>query len=268
MKRWRILVLIALLIAAAFAVLALSAGRIQHSLTYFPTRTIVAPTQAGVSAVRIRTEDGETLVGWWLPPPPGGPVILFFDGNGGRPEAWAGRWAQIADGGAGFLALYYRGYSGSTGVPSEPGLYIDARAGYDWLTEQGFTPRDIVIHGFSLGSAVAVRLASERPARALVLEAPLTGIDDVAVRHYSPMAAWFMPERFASRDYIGRVHMPVLIVHGDADEVVAFELGERLFAMANQPKQFVRIAGAHHTDLADGGLYDHLWPFLAQHPPE
>lgn len=267
-KAWRILALIVLLLAAALAALALAAGPIQHALTYFPTRTIVAPTQPGVTAVRIRTEDGETLVAWWSPPPPGGPVILFFDGNAGRPEAWDGRWAHIADAGAGFLALYYRGYSGSTGTPSERGLHIDARAGYDWLIAQGFAPRDIVIHGFSLGSAVAVRLASERPARALVLEAPFTGIDDVAVRHYSPVAAWFMPERFASRDYIGRVHMPVLVVHGDADQTVAFDLGERLYAMANQPKQFVRVAGARHSDLADGGLYDHLWQFLAAHPAE
>ena len=264
----KILQWIAALICAIAAALFGLGHFYSRALIYHPTPTIVAPRLDGVTAVRIRTEDGESLVGWWLPPPQGGPVILYFDGNGGRPEMWSTRWEDIQDGGAGFLALYYRGYSGSTGTPTEAGLNIDARAGYDWLIAQGYQPRDIVIHGFSLGSGVAVRLASERPARALILEAPYTGIDDVAAAYYTPVAGWFIRDHFASRNYIGGVHMPLLVVHGDADGVVPFVQGERLFAMANEPKQFVRIPGGGHPDLVDRGLYDQIWAFLEQYPGE
>ena len=236
-----------------------------RSVLYHPSRVVAAPTLSGVSAERIRTEDGETLVAWWLAPQPGQPVFLFFDGNGGRPEIQDGRWRRMAERGAGFLAVYYRGYSGSTGAPSEQGLRRDARAGYDWLIARGYAPGDIVIHGFSLGSAVAVQLAAERSARALILEAPMTGVDDIAAEHGAGLFAPLMRDSFRSRDYVGRVRMPVLIVHGDADSVIPFAHGERLYSLASEPKQFVRMEGSDHATLARDGLYAHIWSFLEQH---
>lgn len=257
-------VLIVALHVCAFAALHFY-GR---SILYQPSAAVVAPTMAGVSAERITTEDGETLVAWFRAPQPGQPVFLFFDGNGGRPEIQDGRWERMAEHGAGFLAVYYRGYSGSTGSPSEQGLRIDARAGYDWLMAKGYQARDIVIHGFSLGSAVAVQLAAEKPARALILEAPMTGIDDIAREHGAGVFADLMQDSFRSREYIPRVHMPVLIVHGDADGVIPFANGERMFALANEPKEFVRIPNSDHATLVRDGLYDHVWPFLDVHPAE
>lgn len=233
-----------------------------RSVLYHPRHAVVAPTLSGVSAERIPTEDGETLVAWWLPPQPGQPVFLFFDGNGGGPEIQGGRWRRMAERGVGFLAVYYRGYSGSTGSPSEQGLRLDARAGYDWLIARGYAPSDIVIHGFSLGSAVAVQLAAERPARALILEAPMTGVDDIAAEHGAGLFAPLMRDSFRSRDYIGRVRMPVLIVHGGADSVIPVAHGERLYALASEPKQFLLMPGSDHATLARDGLYDHIWTFL------
>lgn len=237
-----------------------------RSVLYHPSRAVVAPTVSGVSAERIRTDDGETLVAWWLAPQPGQPVFLFFDGNGGRPEIQDGRWRRMAEHGAGFLAVYYRGYSGSTGSPSEQGLRRDARAGYDRLVARGYAPDDIVIHGFSLGSAVAVQLAAERPARALILEAPMTGVDDMAAEHGAGLFAPLMRDSFRSREYIARVRMPVLIVHGSADSVIPFAHGERLHALAGEPKRLVRMEGADHATLARDGIYHHIWTFLAEHP--
>jgi fermentation-respiration switch protein FrsA (DUF1100 family) len=264
-KAWRTLSLVAL---GAIALPIAALASCQSSLIYHPHVEEVAPNFPGVDAVRIETEDGERLVAWYLAPQAGQPVFLFFDGNGGRPHIWGGRWRRIAESGAGFLAVYYRGYSGSTGHPSERGLHLDARAGYDWLTANGYDPDDIVIHGFSLGSGVAVRLASERPARALVLEAPFTGVDDVAAAHFTPLSALLIRDRFQSREWIGGVRMPVLIVHGDADTVIPFSQGERLYALANDPKQFVRMAGSDHATLVRDGIYPHIATFLAQHPPE
>jgi fermentation-respiration switch protein FrsA (DUF1100 family) len=239
----------------------------QRSLLYFPRSEVVAPELPGVEAVRIETADDERLVAWHMPPPEGGPVFLFFDGNGGRPEAWERRWARIAEGGAGFLAVYYRGYSGSTGRPSETGLHLDARAGYDWLIARGYKPGDIVIHGLSLGTGVAVRLASERPARALILEAPFTAAVDVAQLRFPVLpVGLIMRDQFRSRDWIGDVNMPVLIGHGDADTVIPFEHGQRLYELANEPKRFVRMQGSDHVTLTRDGFYEHIWAFLAEHP--
>jgi pimeloyl-ACP methyl ester carboxylesterase len=266
LKRWVIIVAVA--VVALLAGLYAAAHFYGRSVLYQPSHAVVAPSMGGVSAERIQTEDGETLVAWFHAPQPGRPVFLFFDGNGGRPEIQGGRWERIAEHGAGFLAVYYRGYSGSTGSPSEEGLRRDARAGYDWLIAHDYQPRDIVIHGFSLGSAVAVQLAADHPARALILEAPMTGIDDIAREHGAGAFAALMRDSFRSRDYIGRVHMPVLIVHGDADSVIPFANGERMYELANEPKLFVRIANSDHATLVRDGLYDHVWPFLDAHPAE
>jgi fermentation-respiration switch protein FrsA (DUF1100 family) len=257
----------ALVLLALFALPVAGLAACQNSLLYFPRTEIVAPEQPGIEVVHIGTADGERLVAWYMPAPEGGPVFLFFDGNGGRPEAWGRRWTRIAEGGAGFLAVYYRGYSGSTGRPSEAGLHSDARAGYDWLIANGYEPRDIVIHGLSLGTGVAVRLASERPARALILESPFTAAVDVAQLRFPVLpVGLIMRDQFRSRDWIGDVRMPVLIGHGDADSVIPFEQGRHLFELANEPKRFVRMPGSDHVTLTRDGFYEHIWAFLAEHP--
>jgi len=255
----------------ALAVIVTAFGLISchaNSLIYHPHAEEVAPNFPDTEAVRIDTADGESLVAWHHPPQPGQPIFLFFDGNGGLPHIWEGRWRRITESGAGFLAVYYRGYSGSTGRPSERGLHLDARAGYDWLIAHGYEPRDIVIHGFSLGSGVATHLARDVEARALILEAPFTGVDDVAAAHFTSFAPLVLRDSFRSRDWIGDVNMPVLIVHGDADTVIPFAQGERLYQLANEPKQFVRMPSSDHATLVRDGIYPHIWDFLAEHPPE
>lgn len=263
------ILVIALVVVGALIALYLGARNYARSILYQPSHEIVAPTLAEIDVVRLNTPDGENLVAWHVPPQPGQPVFLYFDGNGGRPDMWEEtRWREIVARGAGFLAVYYRGYSGSTGTPSEQGLIIDARAGYDWLINHGYAPEQIVIHGFSLGSAVAVQLAAEKPARALILEAPMTGIDDVARSHAPGGFTGFMRDTFKSREFLPRVHYPVLIAHGDADSVIPFAMGQAMFALANEPKLFVRIEGGDHADLPRRGLYAHIWRFLDSHPAE
>ena len=260
----RMLLAAAVIVVAAIIALASCA----NSLIYRPHTEQAAPNFPDTQVVRIATADGESLVAWYRAPQAGQPIFLFFDGNGGRPQIGGGRWRRIAESGAGFLAVYYRGYAGSTGRPSERGLHLDARAGYDWLIANNYAPRDIVIHGFSLGSGVAVRLAAERPARALILEAPFTGVDDVAAAHYTSASRLFISDTYRTRDWIAEVRMPALVVHGDADTVIPFAQGERLFALANEPKEFVRMSGSDHATLVRDGIYPHITQFLAGHPPE
>jgi uncharacterized protein len=163
------------------------------------------------------------------------------------------------------LAVAYRGYPGSTGSPSEAGLRIDARAAYDWLAAR-HAPQNIVIHGHSLGSGVATELATHVPARALILEAPFSAAVDVAAERYPFLpVSLLMFDQFRSRDYAPRITTPTLIVHGDADRVIAFHHAERLIQSFGGPKQLVRIRGGGHNSLPREGLYDHVAAFLARH---
>ncbi|WP_346427370.1 alpha/beta hydrolase [Caulobacter sp. 17J65-9] len=242
----------------------------QRSLMYSPDPVERAPAVDGVpiQVVHVDTADGERLVAWYLPPKDGRPVILFFDGKGGSLSVQKGRWRRIAKAGVGFLAPAYRGYSGSTGRPSEAGLHEDARAAYDWLAKR-YAPDQIVVHGFSLGSGVAVKLATERPARALVLEAPYTAAVDVAADRapFVPVRL-LMRDQLRSRDWIGQVRVPVLVVHGDRDSVIDVRYGERLYALARQPKRFERMHGSDHSTLVRDGVYDRIWRFLGVTPAD
>lgn len=215
-----------------------------------------------IQTVHLRTADGETLVGWYLPPREGRPVIIFFDGNGGSGSIQEGRWRRVAAEGVGLFTFRYRGYPGSTGQSTEAGLHEDARAAYAFVAARNPADR-IVLHGLSLGSGVAVRLAAERPARALVLEAPYTSTTDVAALRFPmfPVRA-LMLDRYESSRWIREVHMPLLIVHGDRDSTIPFALGRRLFEAANAPKRFEAIHGGNHNTLVRDGFYDRLWRFL------
>jgi fermentation-respiration switch protein FrsA (DUF1100 family) len=240
----------------------------QRGLMYFPQAERVVPDAGGpaIQVVEITTRDGERLVGWWLPPVEGQPTLLFFNGNAAGLGDQRGRWLRIADQGVGFLAIGYRGYDGSTGAPTEAGLHEDARAAYDWLAART-DPADVVIHGFSLGTGVATRLASEQPARALILEAPYTSTADVAARNYPWLPVrWLMKDQYRSADIIDRVAMPVFILHGDGDEVIPYDMGRSLYDRAPAPKQFVRMIGSNHNTLVRDGGYDHIWRFLGLTP--
>lgn len=268
-RRWFRPLLLALSVVAVIYLLVIGAMFfLQRDLLYYPVAAGASPDPGGpsIQVVRIDTQDGERLVGWWLPAEGDNPTILFFNGNAAGLAVQEGRWRRIADRGVGFLAIGYRGYDGSTGRPTEAGLHRDAEAAYDWLSRR-IDPGRIVIHGFSLGSGVAVRLASRRPARAMILEAPYTSTVDVAARAYpwAPVRL-LMLDQYRSRDIIDEVEEPVLVIHGDADEVIPFEQGWALYRMARPPKAFVRMAGSNHSTLTRDGAYDHIWRFLGLPP--
>ena len=149
--------------------------------------------------------------------------------------------------GFGALFVSYRGYGSSTGAITERGLIIDALTAYDFLISRGIGPEMIMVVGESLGTGVAVQLAAQKKVAALALEAPYTAAVDVAAGIY-----WWLPVRllmkdqFLSRDYISRVTAPLLIQHGDRDGIIPVAQGQRLFALANEPKQLVIIPGESH----------------------
>ncbi len=237
----------------------------QRHMLYLNKAGAEAPDIKGLAIrdVRIPTPDGQTLEAWYEPPQPGKPVFLYLHGQASSLELGKWRFVRMHKEGVGYLALAYRGFSGSTGTPTEKGLLIDGLAAYDWLRAQGFADHDIVIHGHSLGTGVATYVATQRPARALILEAPFTAAVDVAAGRYPYMPVrMLMKDTFKSRDRIKDVHMPVLIAHGTADHTIPFAEGKALYDLANPPKVFIAMPGSDHNTLVRDGLYDHVWPFL------
>jgi fermentation-respiration switch protein FrsA (DUF1100 family) len=263
----RLLIASAALLVVAYLLAAAAMFFLQRSLLFDTTDTgnLSAPGALaipGSTRVVIRTSDGEELAGWYLAPKAGQPVFLFMHGKRGELERRTERWRQIGEHGAGALAFSYRGFPGSTGTPTEAGLNLDAEAAYAWLREK-HASEEIVLHGFSLGTGVAIRLATSVRARALILEAPFTAIVDVAALRYPWLPVHLlMLDQFRSYEQIARVKMPVLIVHGDQDTTVPYEHAERLYARANEPKVFVGMPGSDHNSLVRDGLYGHIWQFL------
>ena len=216
----------------------------QRSLLYFPESHRTAPAAAGLpeaEEVVLDTADGERVIAWHLPPRDDDPVFVYFHGNGASLRWRVDRFRALIADGSGLVALSYRGYGGSSGSPTEAGLIADGLAAYAFA--QSRYPADrIVLWGKSLGSAVAVALAAEKPVGKVVLKSPFSSAADVGAARY-----WFAPVRLLMKDQfrsdlrIGKVTAPVLIMHGDRDSIVPIGLGERLYALINAPKRFVRF---------------------------
>jgi len=246
------------------AVVVLVAWR-QRDIMYFPDPRRVTPTEARISEfseVEIATPGGETIIAWHHPPAiDGGVTLLHFHGNGGSIAMRAARYQMFANAGFGVLAVSYRGYGGSSGQPSEAGLINDGLAAYDWLAGKKAGP--IALYGESLGTAVAVQVAADRPIAALVLEAPANSLLEVAQRAYPFLpVAWLMKDRFRSDQRIAGIQAPILMVHGRRDTVIPFDLGEKLFRLANEPKRFIAIDEAGHNDLWEHGMGNLAITFL------
>jgi pimeloyl-ACP methyl ester carboxylesterase len=239
----------------------------QRALMYLPDSTRTAPAAAGfpqAEEVVLDTADGEKVIAWHLPPRGEKPVILYFHGNGGALRDRVPRFQKIAAAGVGLIALSYRGYGGSTGTPTEAGLIADARAAYAFAAAR-YPPQRLALWGESLGTGVAIALATEKPVARMILDAPFTAAVDIAAAHYRLLPVrLLMKDQFRSDERVARVKMPVLIMHGDADTVVPIAYGERLFAMIPGDKRFARFPGAGHVDLDSYGGAETALKFLAE----
>jgi fermentation-respiration switch protein FrsA (DUF1100 family) len=176
------------------------------------------------------------------------PTLVWSHGNGGNVACRGDVLEGLAARGLGVLAYDYRGYGRSSGRPSEGGVYLDAEAAYESVRADGVPAGHIVAFGESLGGAVAIRLASLRPCAGVAVVATFTTLRDVARAHYGPVA-FLAGDRFDSLARVRTLRVPLLVAHGDRDDLVPFALGERLYAAAAEPKRFVRAAGAHHNDV-------------------
>ena len=239
----------------------------QRRMLYLPPEiTRTSPAAAGFSAaeeVVLDTTDAEKVIAWHVPPVGRRPVVIFFHGNA-EVLAWrVERLRQLTRDGTGLVALSYRGYGGSTGEPTEQGIFYDATAAYEFAIAR-YEPKRIALWGFSLGTGPAVAIAAVRPVGKLILEAPYTSTADIAAENlpFIPIRL-LMKDQYRSDELIGKVSSPLLVMHGERDRAIAFRFGERLFALAPEPKCFVSFPQGGHEDLDAYGAVDVVRDFIA-----
>jgi fermentation-respiration switch protein FrsA (DUF1100 family) len=240
--------------AIGYAVLAAVLFLFQSRFVYYPDvgRNIIGtPKDHGLDyeSVRIDTEDGEKLHGWFVPSKDATATVLFFHGNAGNISTRLGYLLMFYGLGYNTFIIDYRGYGESSGTPSEQGTYRDAQAAWRYLTEQRNIPSNrIVLLGESLGGAVATWLAVREKPALLVLASAFTSVADMAEAIYP-----FLPTHLLTRfdyntgEYLRGVTCPVFVAHSPQDEIVPFEQGEALYASASEPKQFLELQGGHNN---------------------
>ena len=260
------------------AVLAATVGLLwvfQRHLIYLPSPGPVPPAASvlpGGEDVTFETADGLHLGGWFVPGAAArGPAVLVCNGNGGDRSMRAALAAALSRMGLAVLLFDYRGYGGNPGSPTEEGLAADARAALDYLAGRPeVDPARVVYLGESLGAAVALRLAVERPPAALVLRSPFASLAEIGRRHYPMLpVSLLLRDRYDSAALARRLSAPLLVVAGGRDRIVPASHSRHLFAAAPQPKRLVVLDGADHNDpeLHDGPrLVAELRAFLAGVP--
>jgi uncharacterized protein len=239
----------------------------EQSLVFFPTRYPDGawhPSDLTFEDAEFRAADGTRLHGWFVPCDNPRAVILFSHGNGGNLSHRADILRELHRLRAAVMIYDYRGYGRSEGSPDEPGILADARAARAWLAKRaGIGEREIVQMGESLGGGVAVDLAAADGARGLVLISTFTSLPDIGSIHYPWLPVrLLMRNRLDSLSMIANYHGPLLQIHGDADTIIPYSNGRRLFDAANEPKRFITVHGADHNDLPGAEFYRAIDEFL------
>ncbi len=229
----------------------------QRRMIYMPMVQKVPPAGrvlTGAEEVSFQTADGLSLGGWFIPAAggDGGAAVLVFNGNAGNRSLRAPLAAALSMEGFSVLLFDYRGYGGNPGSPSEKGLEKDARAARAYLeSRKEVDPAKVVFFGESLGAAVALEAAVERPPAALVLRSPFTSLADIGRRHYPFLPVrLLLADRYPSIDRIGRLACPLLVIAGERDWIVPISYSRELYQAApDGEKRFVALPGAGHNDF-------------------
>jgi len=230
----------------------------QSHLLYFPTKEkISTPSHVGLAyeAVTLRTEDNLTLDSWFVPHSKPRGVVIFFHGNAGNMSHRLDTLTILNQLGLSTLIFDYRGYGASEGEISEKGSYKDARAAWNFLTEQrNIRPSKIIFIGRSLGGAVASQLATVHTPKVLIIESSFTSVPKLAAAIYPFLPVrWLSRFQYDSENNLKQLNCPILVIHSPNDEIIPFEHGQRLHNTANQPKKFLVIRGGHNDGFITSG---------------
>jgi fermentation-respiration switch protein FrsA (DUF1100 family) len=259
-------------LAGIFALICLGGRLLHRYFVYIPDPRRIAPKAAGlvsVDEIVFKAADGTRLIAWYREAQPGKPTLLYFTGNSGNTADRASKIKAIGADGYGVFMLNYRRCGGSGGNPTEKRITADAVSAYDCLRGLGVAPRDIVVYGESLGTAVATRLSLQREAEALVLEAPFTSVVDVGKLLWPLLPLeLIMTDQYRTIDRIDQVDIPLFIVHGGRDSVIPLYQARRVYHAASEPKTLQVLPRAGHNDLFEMGAWGQVRAFLAGLRPE
>jgi len=274
---WSMVRIVLLVVIIMLAIIVLFEDRFIFFPSRYPEGRWDSPELAQRNGVLIEdcyftTADGHKLHGWYCAGRDAGDrprgVLLWCHGNAGN---LTDRYEQILDLvglPADVFIFDYRGYGRSEGHPSEEGIYRDAQAAWDYLTQQrGIPANRIVLFGKSLGGVPAIELATHVQPAGLIAESTFTSVRDMAARYYPFLPAFLLHNKMNSLSRIGSVHCPKLFIHGPSDEVVPYELGRKLFDAATEPKDFLDVphAGHNETYIVAGRTYTQRFrQFLSQ----
>jgi fermentation-respiration switch protein FrsA (DUF1100 family) len=266
-----------LTLALVYLVFIGSLGLMQKHLIYFPDATRFVPQEWALKELQpleVTTEDGLKITSWYSPPREHDMLtVVFFQGNAGHLGYRNYKVRPWLDAGYGVLMIGYRGF-GNAGTPSEEGFYMDAQAAIDAVRKGGpnrapVQENGLVFYGESLGTGVAVQMATEYAADGIILESPYTSLSDVGGDRYPLVpVGWLLRDNFDSLHKIKDVHMPLLLLHGELDQVVPVRFGKKLFDAANEPKQLVTLPEAGHNNVFTLKVQQIVLNFLSKLPTD
>ena len=260
---------IILAIVTFYVLLLASVFFFQRNLLYHPSvdnylkdQSINEPTE--IEKVKITTNDQIDLVGWFYNKNLDKfKTILFFHGNAGSLENRTYKLNHLKDLNVNFLIIAWRGFSGNEGKPKEMGLYEDADSAIKWLKMKGINEKDIILYGESLGTGVAVEIAQNKSYAGVILESPFTSMVNMGKKHYPFFPVRFLlKDKFESYKKITNVSVPILIMHGKDDKIVPYDMGKKMYELANEPKFFYSQEYGDHMVEYDEKLLLALKKFI------
>ena len=238
----------------------------QRNLMYHPTENNYSNDKISVHVdkVEINTDDNIELLGWYHKKDlKKYKTIVFFHGNAGSLENRIHKLNHFREMDVNFLIIAWRGFSGNKGKPSEKGLYEDGKSAINWLLDRGVQEKDIVIYGESLGTGVATHLSQNKNFGGLILETPFTSMIDAAKTFYPYIpVGLLLKDKFDNKSKIKNISIPVLIMHGEVDQIVPFFMGKKMYEIANEPKYSYFTKHDNHMMEYDENLIKALNSFL------
>ena len=212
----------------------------QRNLLYHPNENNYSEDKISVDIenVRIKTSDNIELLGWYHEKNlKDFKTLIFFHGNAGSLENRIHKLNHFRDMNINFLIIAWRGFSGNNGNPSELGLYEDGKSAIDWLIKKGVSEKNLILYGESLGTGVATHLAQNKNYAGVILETPFTSMLDAAKKFYPYIPVkMLLKDKFENYKKIKNIDSPILIMHGEADQLVPFSMGKKIYEIANKPK--------------------------------
>ena len=238
----------------------------RRNLLYHPNENNYSGDNISVAIqkVKISTPDNIELVGWYHKKDlKNFKTLVFFHGNAGSLENRIYKLNHFQDMDINFLIIAWRGFSGNNGKPSEEGLYLDGKSAIDWLINNGVNEKNLVLYGESLGTGVATHLAQNKNFAGVILETPFTSMIDTAKKFYPYIPVkLLLKDKFENYKKIKNINSPILIMHGEKDQIVPFEMGKKMFEIANEPKYSYFTKYDNHMMEYDESLVKALNSFL------